>query len=124
MRFSTIVVVGKSLPRKKQERGRRKCLELLLVELEKNGVDMLILEARDSEKDKKDIALLLAMRQKGLATKIDIAHKRADSNPRLWISDQILGAYGDELCSSKGIEKWDAAWKKLTTRLMILNTTI
>lgn len=124
MAFSTTIVIGSPLPRRKQERGRRKCLELLLVELESRGIDVLVLEARDEEKDKKDIALLLSMRQKGLASTIDIVHMRAEDEPKLWISDQILGAYGDRLCANKGATQWENSWSNVEERIEILNTPL
>lgn len=120
----TTIVVGAPLPKKKQERGRRKCLERLLPELESNGVSFFVLESRGNQKDKKDIELLLSMRRKGLIDEIEIAHKRAENEPKLWIPDQILGAYGDSLCETSGVKHWDNYWNDIERNIQILETTI
>lgn len=54
----TTLVVASPLPRKKQERGLRKCMEILLPELERAGVNTLILESRVLQLDGKDIDML------------------------------------------------------------------
>ena len=122
IKHSTTIVIGSPLPKRKQERARRKCLERLLPELESRGVETLVLESRDEEKNKKDIALLLALRTKGYVGKIDITHKPAEKEPRLWIPDQLLGAYGDRLCQSLGSDQWGDPWIHIQNDLTILHT--
>lgn len=124
VRQATTVVVGTPLPKKKQERGRRKCLECLLPELEARGVAVLVLESRDDEKNKKDRDLLFAMRRKGQIESIDIIHRRAENEPLLWIPDQILGAYGDVLCGNPGSKTWLEQWKKTCERIEVLEVAI
>lgn len=124
IRHSTTIVVGAPLPKRKQERGRRKCLECLLPELESLGVNMFVLESRDDYKNKKDVELFLALRRKGVIRTIDIAHRSAESEPRLWIPDQILGAYGDVLCDNPGAEYWSSSWRRMQDCVKVLQTTI
>lgn len=121
---ATTIVVGAPLPKKKQERGRRKCLERLLPELESSGVKFFVLESRGNQKDRKDIELLLSMRRKGLINNIEISHERAENEPKLWIPDQILGAYGDSLCGTAGIKHWGDYWNNIERNVQILKAAI
>ncbi|NGM17648.1 hypothetical protein GMI70_06540 [Eggerthellaceae bacterium zg-893] len=116
----TIIVAGGPLPKKKQERARRKCLERLLLELQAFEVGKLVLESRNDKKNKEDIELLLSMRRKKLARSIDISHEEAGKEPRLWIPDQILGAYGDVLCDGQGVNRWRGYWDQVSKSIRIV----
>lgn len=112
----TTVVVGTPMNPHKQERSRRKCLETMIGILIEQGVKELVLEARDSRLDLRDVQLVNAMKskQKGLA--FSIHHRRGFEDPRLWVPDQILGAYGDQLCLTEFDDDWLCAWRSLEPR--------
>ena len=55
------------------------------------------MESRGRKPDQRDISLINAMRSSGRIN-TDVIHLLADSDPLLWIPDQVLGAYGDMLC--------------------------
>ena len=92
---SHTVVVGCDISRRGQERARRKCLEAMLASLESIGVTRYVLESRGSGRDAGDVGLLQSMRAKGMCRRIDLAHEVGSSDSRLWVPDQVLGAYGD-----------------------------
>ncbi len=90
------VIVGTRTTPAKTERARRQCLERLLPLLEQDGVTTYCMESRGKKPDQRDISLINAMRSSGRIN-TDVVHLLADSDPLLWIPDQILGAYGDML---------------------------
>ena len=66
------------------ERARRKCLERLLPLLETEyNVDTLVLERREISQDRNDIRPI----------RVELCAGETDA--RLWLPDQLLGAYGD-----------------------------
>lgn len=92
---SHTVVVACNIATNKQERARRKCLEALLPRLESLGVDRYFLESRGAKKDEQDMLMLGALRSAGLCRGIKIVHEEGYRDSRLWVPDQVLGAYGD-----------------------------
>lgn len=116
----TVMVACSPLPKKKQERGRRKCMELLLPELETRGVGLLTLESRVLQMDRKDIDMLQALKSKGAVPEMRLSHAHASDEPRLWVVDQILGAYGDWLCDDEAPRKWGDAWDEILGKLTVL----
>lgn len=72
-----------------------------------------ILEARGSERDRGDIGLLQSLRAKGVCKDIDLVHVLPSEDSRLWVPDQVLGAYGD-LRSGVAKETLRKAWKHLS----------
>lgn len=118
----TVMVACSPLPKKKQERGRRKCMELLLPELEARGVGLLTLESRVLQMDRKDIDMLQALKSKGAVPDMRLSHAHASDEPRLWVVDQVLGAYGDWLCDDDAPRKWGNAWEEILGRLTVLET--
>lgn len=118
----TVMVTCSPLPKKKQERGRRKCMERLLPELECRGVGLLTLESRVLQMDHKDIDMLQALKSKGAVPDLRLNHAHASDEPRLWVVDQILGAYGDWLCDNGAPRKWGNAWEEILGRLTVLET--
>ena len=118
----TVMVACSPLPKKKQERGRRKCMELLLPELEALGVGLLTLESRVLQMDRKDIDMLQALKSKGAVPDMSLSHAHASDEPRLWVVDQVLGAYGDWLCDGDAPRKWGNAWEEILGRLTVLET--
>ena len=109
----TTVVVGAPMNPRKQERARRKCLEAMIDILVDQGVEELVLEARDSRLDQRDVQLVDAMKSKHKGLVFSIRHKRGFEDPKLWVPDQILGAYGDRLCLADLDTDWLCAWRSL-----------
>lgn len=93
------VVVASPLNGARQERGRRKALEVLLQKLESDGVGLLNLESRWRQEDKADLDLVFALQNRRLIKDIRVRHVApCVTDPRLWMPDQALGAVGDILC--------------------------
>ena len=118
---STIVVASPIDPRK-QERARRKVLEILLPLLEGRGIAKLIMESRFPSADEKDAALYRSMRKKGLVSAIDIYIDF--TNPaiehRLWVPDQILGAFSDTALGLKPSTAWQQEWDALKGGITVI----
>ena len=118
------IVMGCRMPRNKQERARRKCLEILLPHLESLGITRYVLESRGHAKDGDDVALLLSLRMKGMCGGIDLAHEEGYKDSRLWVPDQVLGAYGD---MRSGVGEGDAfrkAWNLLAPNVNTMEIMI
>lgn len=111
------IVMGCRMPKNKQERARRKCLELMLPHLESLGVSRYVLESREGPQDKADVALLLSLRAKGMCREIEIEHLKGSNDSRLWVPDQVLGAYGDMRCGVGEGSAFRSAWNALSTRV-------
>ncbi|MEV0048958.1 hypothetical protein AB0H34_00485 [Saccharopolyspora shandongensis] len=75
------------------ERGRRKCLEALLPELEHAGATMVTFETRQERNNKLDTDMVDACRQKRLITRrTGVTFAPGGSEPLLWIPDVACGA--------------------------------
>ena len=120
MEQTTTIVVASPLDKIKQERARRKCLARLLVCLEETGVEKLVLESRKDELDKRDRDCLLYLRRSNAIWGIDIEHVPGDEDPRLWLPDQILGAYGDVLSESGHFKKWVDKWESMADDVEVI----
>ncbi|MEU8244798.1 hypothetical protein [Nonomuraea sp. NPDC048916] len=89
------VVVRSAGVQDRAERLRRKCLELLLLELSALGCGHLVLESRGPADDKRDRMMLENMRRiKQIDSTLRLAHEPGPSDPMLWIPDVICGAVG------------------------------
>lgn len=78
------------------ERARRKCMESLLPLLENEyKVNSFFLESRDAAQDKRDVRFVDAMRSRRFIGKLRVELMPGDRDARLWLPDQLLGAYGD-----------------------------
>ena len=91
-----------SMPRNylnlKPERARRKCMETLLETLESQyKVNLLILESREKHQNAKDLVLQKYLIKNKTIQKLQIEFKNGKDDARLWIPDQILGFYGEQL---------------------------
>ena len=91
-----------SMPRNylnlKPERARRKCMETLLQTLESQyKVNLLILESREKHQNAKDLVLQKYLIKNKTIQKLQIEFKNGKDDARLWIPDQILGFYGEQL---------------------------
>lgn len=87
-----VLITHRSAPNRKTERYRRKCLERLYFELEDMGVSALTLESRQMAQNRMDIAHIVSLRNRGIATGLEVSHVRGADDPLLWIPDIILGA--------------------------------
>ena len=121
---TTTIISGTPLEKHKQERARRKCLELLLTTLEGLGIDKLILESREADLDKKDVDLLFYARQNMMISNIDIAHVPGFGEPRLYVPDQILGAFGDVQASEVTARRWIQDWEKVKETITEISVSV
>lgn len=108
----TTIVAALPVVGNKDERARRKALEVLILRLQADGITKLVLESRNEAHDKRDRELLVSMRRKGEVFGFDLEHVSGKSEPLLWVPDQILGAYGEVV--TKGVNKrWVSTWERL-----------
>lgn len=115
------VVIGTPLNQHKQERARRICMELLLMELDRRGVQQVWIESRKTNQDSRDLKMVDAVRSKSLisaALRLDFAQPTAE--PMLWIPDAVAGALGAALKSADALprELLAAAVTELPVRLV------
>jgi hypothetical protein len=88
-----VVAVASPIDHKRQERARRKCLERLMPRLAEVGATQVWFESRSEAQDKKDRAMLAALRSCGLldmSVQADFA--RPLDEPMLWVPDAVAGA--------------------------------
>lgn len=78
--------------RKKVERYRRKCLEVVYRELAGMGVTDAALEHRSHSQDAADRAHIVALQAQSLDHSLRISHPKGGEEPLLWIADAVLGA--------------------------------
>ncbi|TNC23062.1 hypothetical protein [Amycolatopsis alkalitolerans] len=91
MDVTHVVVIGR--PARREERARRKCLEVLLHELDRTGVSTASLESRQRGKDKLDHALVGACRYKRLIShRLQVQFIPGAAEPLLWLPDIVAGA--------------------------------
>lgn len=109
---TTSIIIATPMNIHKQERARRKCLELLLPALERDGIHRLVMESRNELADRRDVELVSALRSRKLVSSVRIEHVRGEFDPRLWYPDLVLGAFGDELCDVGQPDDWLAAWQR------------
>ena len=75
------------------ERGRRKCLEALLPELESAGAEQVLLETRQRRNNKHDIDMVDACRRKKLiGERLHVSFGPPKNEPLLWLPDIACGA--------------------------------
>ena len=109
---STVVVASPINPRK-QERARRKDLEALLPLLEAQGVAKLVMESRFPAADSKDASHFRTIVRRGLVDSIELGFADPAVEHRLWIPDQILGAYAESVTSPGLPKAWENEWEAL-----------
>ena len=91
MDIAHIAVIGRAARR--EERARRKCLEVLLPELDRCEVSSAVLESRQRRKDKLDHALVGACRSKRLISqRLQVLFSPGAAEPLLWLPDIVGGA--------------------------------
>lgn len=87
----SVVIAGTGVSRR-TERGRRKCLEVLLPELEVRGITRAVFETRAAY-DRYDLAHAAACRQKRLITDaLQVEFGFPNDEPLLWLADAVCGA--------------------------------
>lgn len=117
----TAIVVASPLKGIKQERARRKCLVSMLIKLEEMGVSTLFLESRQNALDKRDRDCLMYARRANAVKAIDVEHVRGENDARLWLPDQVLGAYGENLRALDRAHRWAKTWAKVMESVEVLN---
>ena len=123
--WSSVAIMAPMMPGARLERARRKCFERLLPNLEQRGVDLLVLESRWKQEDQYDIEMAAAMRSRKMIERIRLEHVRSNTGePRLWAPDQIIGAIGEIMSTSRDRLPWGDAWNRLDARVTILMETI
>ncbi|WP_067183935.1 DUF3800 domain-containing protein [Microtetraspora niveoalba] len=75
------------------ERARRRCLERLLIEVDKAGVAAVSIESRTPEQDHLDRGLLTGLRKARVLPKsLTVRWQPSASEPLLWAADAVVGA--------------------------------
>jgi hypothetical protein len=97
--MSSLVVLGAMMSPRKQERARRRLLGRLLYELDQRQVSHLILESRQTERDRHDVRAVGAFRNaRQLSRRLVVSHGLPAQEPLLWVPDAVAGAVGDHRC--------------------------
>ena len=111
--MDVIVVSGRPVNMRKQERARRRCLELLLPLLASAGVSRVVMESRSESQDKRDREMAVILTRKGWIGSLRLYHARGEDEPRLWIPDQILGTQG--LADTDGVvpTELEVPWRRI-----------
>ena len=102
----------------KQERARHKCLTSILPILESKGVSTFVLEGRGRALDRRDVKLLDGLKGSKMVSGIRLEHVRGQDEPRLWVADQVLGAYGDS-CTAAGSAYWDSLEERVSVTTIV-----
>lgn len=88
-----IVTVGTPVPRTRQERARAMCLTRLVSELHSYSVTDLVIEARTTQLDDRDIKTVRGARfSLPAGTRFHVAHVAGSQEPLLWSADIVAGA--------------------------------
>ena len=88
-----IVVIATGLDPRRQERGRRKCIERLLWELGDSYVSDVIFERRSAEFDLRDRELVAALQGRhAMPPRLRLSWEAAEKEPLLWLADIVAGA--------------------------------
>lgn len=89
--FASVSVIGSGV-HVHAERARRKCMEVLLPELEGAGVETVTFEARQARNDKQDRELIAACRRKRLlSSRLHASFLGGESEPLLRLPDIVCG---------------------------------
>lgn len=87
-----VVTIGAPVPRRRQERARAACLTALAGARYGFGVQHLIIEARATELNRRDVATVQGARfalPKGSRFRVD--HTPGSAEPLLWVADIVAG---------------------------------
>lgn len=98
----------------REERARQRALASLLVILEQSySVDTLVMERRTQVQDDIDRAQWDVLRRSNVISGLALSHVYGSDEPRLWVPDQVIGAYGDHLAGDA------RAWGHLAHRVRV-----
>lgn len=87
-----IVTVGTPVNPKKQERARRCCLERLLFEVDRLGVEQVWLEARTESLNQRDRVMVASLRgARVIPAGLRVDFARPSVEPMLWLPDVFAG---------------------------------
>jgi hypothetical protein len=117
-----LVVVAQRLDNRRQERGRRQCLERLLWELDQLGVADVWLDARSKHLNARDLALVDALRARGVlgrGLRIDFCRffNGVDGEILLWIPDIVAGAFS--AAHGDGVQRFAAPLRDVVAEVQI-----
>lgn len=97
-----VVIVAAPIEPRRQERARALCLERLAWLLDGQGVQTLTLETRPAQLMRRDLRTINALRGKhALPAGLRVEHAQPDTEPMLWVADQVLGALGEALTGGR-----------------------
>lgn len=88
-----VVTIGSPVAHRRQERARAACLTKLVLELYSDGIEELLMEARTSALDARDVATVIGARYmlpKGSMFRVD--HQPGAEMPLFWAADIVAGA--------------------------------
>lgn len=120
----TTVVVASPLNARRQVRARAKCLGRLLPALEELGVSVAVIESmNNTTADARDVEAAERMRAAGVISSIRVEHAGPEEHG-LWLPDQMLGAYGDVLCGTRGSSVWAAEWERALVSVDIIEVDL
>lgn len=75
------------------ERARRRCLERLLIEIDRAGVSAVFVEGRSPEQDQQDRGLLTGLRTARVVPRsLTVTWKPSAGEPLLWAADTVVSA--------------------------------
>lgn len=101
------------------ERARRKCLERLLPLLETEyNVDTLVLERREISQDRNDIRFIDGLRSRRFIGPIRVELCAGETDARLWLPDQLLGAYGDAQAGTGRYDEFLAMFEQCSSTVI------
>ncbi|MGW2489581.1 hypothetical protein ACWCV9_20530 [Streptomyces sp. NPDC001606] len=93
-----VVATACRMENRRQERARRKALEILLAAVAERGVTRVVLESRGSVRDRSDTSGLHGLRRAGvLPSALRVEHLPGPEEPALWSADIAVGAFGTAL---------------------------
>lgn len=119
---STIAVAIPTDPHK-QRRARRKALEKLLPLLEESGIHEIIMESRFPALDAEDMELFRSLIKKKVISTIRLTFADPAIEHRLWLPDQILGAYAENRVDCENHHPWINEWAKISPSVYVIELT-
>lgn len=117
--MTAVVVIGAPVDNSRQERARRKCMEVLLPYLDQQlQVVQVWMETRTKSLNRGDHKMVVALRGRRLLTsQIRVDMSRPLEEPMLWVPDIVAGAVG---AASIGAEpRWQTALGGMVTKLRL-----
>ncbi|WP_182516373.1 DUF3800 domain-containing protein [Curtobacterium pusillum] len=101
----TILVIRYDGAAARSERRRRRCIERLVHELELRGVRHVVLETRGRSRDRDDLAMVDALRDRGVGRDVRFEHASPSEEPLLALADIACGAHVAGISDEHGLPK-------------------